>query len=71
MTTRTKEGYYLEQAKTERVSKLFASLKPARLESFKARPLNPVPGVVTDYEISFGADAEFFSNYVLYITFPS
>ena len=71
MTTRTKEGYLLEQAKTEPVNKLFASLKPAQIQTFRARPINPIPGVTTDYEITFGADAEFYNGYILKIEFPS
>jgi len=35
------------------------------------RVINPIPSVVTDYEFTFSADAEFLLSDMLLITFPS
>lgn len=66
----TKEGYAAERGTTPAVYKLFSELIPVTIVNLFIRPLNPVPNVITTYEFTFSADAEFNTSDVLLITFP-
>ena len=55
----TKEGYAVEKGITPAVFKLFSELIPVNIQNLYIRPINPVPNVLTSYELSFSADAEF------------
>lgn len=49
---------------------LFSELIPARLESLEVRLVDPRPGAVTSYEVSFSADGLFEEGDVLEVIFP-
>ena len=66
----TKEGYAVEKGVTPAVYKLFSELIPVNIQNLYIRPINPVPNVITNYEISFSADAEFNTTDQMVITFP-
>lgn len=63
----TPEGYAAERGTTPPVYKLFSELIPVSIVNLLIRPLKPVPNVVTTYEISFTADAEFSVTDILVI----
>ncbi|CDW89223.1 UNKNOWN [Stylonychia lemnae] len=66
----TKEGYAVEKGVTPPVYKLFSELIPVNIQNLYIRPINPIPNVITNYEFSFSADAEFNITDQLVINFP-
>ena len=67
---KTKEGWGIERAVIPPVFQLFSELIPVRITNLFIRPKRPVPSVLTSYEFTFTADAEFSITDILVITFP-
>ncbi|CAI2359515.1 unnamed protein product [Moneuplotes crassus] len=71
MSSRTSEGYLIDQGSTPTIDKLFSSLELAPVTNIKIDPENPSAGADTNYDIIFTADTSIPLNSYVLITAPT